>query len=349
MRVLVTGCTGALAQPLAAWLQSAGHDVTGVSRDPTRAAGNGLQVIGWEQLTVRFIQAQRIDAIVNLAGAPMMQRWNARNKAAILGSRLATVRAICALLRELPTRLRPECVVHASSVSIYSSCTLPVDEFSPPRADTRFFQARVWQAVERLIVEPQVPGVRTLIARLGLVIGADALMQRMLTLSRCYLGSVLGDGRQRISWIARHDMLRALTRLLTDMQLQGVFHIVAPRPITAAQLAAGIARSVNRPVPFHAPAPLLRLVLGELAGNFLVSADVMPARLQMAGFDWALPDFDGAIKTAADELGRARTAVAGNAGIAAAAPKRNVSAVPAQSAEGPAGNVSDDISVVTLR
>jgi hypothetical protein len=127
--------------------------------------------------------------------------------------------------------------------------------------------------------------------------------------------------------------------------LQGVFHIVAPRPITAVQLAAGIARGVNRPVPFHAPAPLLHLLLGELAGNFLVSADVMPARLQMAGFDWELPDFDGAIQAAAHELGHARMSGARGAGANTAAPQRTGTPMPAQSAERPAGNVS----VVTPR
>jgi NAD dependent epimerase/dehydratase family enzyme len=170
-------------------------------------------------------------------------------------------------------------------------------------ADDAFFQSRVWHAVESLINELQVPGVRTLITRLGLVIGADALMDRMLRLSRCYLGATMGDGTQRIGWIARRDMVRAFMYLLGNRQHQGVFNLVTPRPITAAQLTHGIARCVDRPVLFRVPGGLLHLLLGELASNFLTSADAMPARLQMARFHWSLPDFDLAIRTAASDLG----------------------------------------------
>jgi len=306
MRILITGSSGALGGPLASWLQTTGHQVIGVSRDPARAGANALPVISWEQLTTRFFGLRRIDAIINLAGAPMMQRWNPRNKAAILRSRLDTVRMIYELLLQLPARVRPECVVNVSSVSIYSSCTLPVDEFSIIRRDAAFFQAQVWHAVERRIAELHVPGVRTLITRLGLVVGADLLMQRMLRLSRCYLGSILGDGRQRISWISRLDLARAFTYLLTNTEQHGVFNIVTPRPMTAGQFGAGMARSVNRPALLRVPAGILRMLLGELATNFLTSADAMPARLQMAGFHWELPDFEQAMQAAARELGYGR-------------------------------------------
>ena len=306
MKILITGCSGALACPLANALLAAGHQVIGVSRKPAMAAAKvdpAMQIIHWAQLTAGFLGLQRVDAIINLAGAPMMQRWNAQTKAAILGSRLDSVSILYGLLRQLPAHRRPECVINASSVSIYSSRKLPVDEFSAVHADDAFFQSRVWHAVESLINELQVPGVRTLITRLGLVIGADALMNRMLRLSRYYLGATMGDGTQRIGWIARRDMVRAFMHLLGDRQHEGVFNLVTPRPITAAQLTQGIARCVNRPVLFRIPGGLLRLLLGELAGNFLTSADAMPARLQMARFHWSLPDFDLAMRSAASELG----------------------------------------------
>lgn len=309
MNILLTGSSGALAGPIAHDLQAAGHQVIGVSRSPAHTRTNvasTMQIISWEQLTAKFFSRERIDAIINFAGAPMMQRWNTHNKAVILHSRLDTVQIIYDLLRQLPERVRPECVVNASSVSIYSSCALPMDEFSVIQPDATFFQAQVWNAVEQRIAELQLPGVRTVIARLGLVVGADRLMRRMLGLSRGYLGTVLGDGTQRISWISRHDMLRVLQYLLSNREQRGVFNIVTPQPITARQFGAGIARSVNRPALLRIPAPLLRILVGELASNFLTSADVVPARLQMADFHWDLPDFGEAMQAVARELGFAQ-------------------------------------------
>uniref|UniRef100_UPI00117C9449 DUF1731 domain-containing protein n=1 Tax=Streptomyces viridochromogenes TaxID=1938 RepID=UPI00117C9449 len=46
------------------------------------------------------------------------------------------------------------------------------------------------------------------------------------------------------------------------------------------------------------PAPVLRTVLGEMAGDVLGSQRVRPKRLLESGFTFAFPDIDGAIRAA---------------------------------------------------
>ena len=80
-------------------------------------------------------------------------------------------------------------------------------------------------------------------------------------------------------------------------------NIVSPQNVTSAGLSSGVARSVSRQVFLRLPDRLLRRMLGEFADNFRISADVRPGRLTHDGFIWELPDFDQAVRVAAQELG----------------------------------------------
>ena len=62
--------------------------------------------------------------------------------------------------------------------------------------------------------------------------------------------------------------------------------------------SAAMGRVLNRPTLFSVPAPVLRSVLGEMAGDVLGSARVVPRRLLESGFTFAFPDIEGAIRAA---------------------------------------------------
>ncbi len=57
-------------------------------------------------------------------------------------------------------------------------------------------------------------------------------------------------------------------------------------------------RVLHRPTPFPVPAPALRLVLGEFAGDVLGSQRVRPGRLLETGFTFRYPGIDEAIRAA---------------------------------------------------
>ena len=75
-----------------------------------------------------------------------------------------------------------------------------------------------------------------------------------------------------------------MEHLLLNQHLDGVFNIVSPQAITAADLSTGIARSVSRQVFLRLPNGVLRRMFGELADNFMTSAEVRPERLANDGF-----------------------------------------------------------------
>jgi uncharacterized protein (TIGR01777 family) len=306
LKVLITGITGVVANTLAQHLLMQGHQVLGVSRDPVRAAKQldpRISLVSWQQLSPGLIATTEVSAIVNFAGAPMIQRWSHDAKAEILTSRIQTTRKLYHLLRSLPAALRPECFINASSIAIYSNRQLPVDELVVPDMDHNFFQSQVWHQLESLINSLQVPKIRTVVARMGVVIGPHEMMRSMLRASRFFMGTVLGSGKQKVSWVSHRDLARAMEHLLLNQQLDGVFNIVSPQTITSADLSTGIARSVSRQVFLRLPNGVLRRMFGELADNFMTSAEVRPGRLANDGFIWELPDFDQAVRVAAQELG----------------------------------------------
>ena len=147
-----------------------------------------------------------------------------------------------------------------------------------------------------------IPDVRTVIARIGVLIGPYSMMASMLCYSRWFLGAIIGKGTQKISWISHHDMARAFDRFISDESTNGVYNVVSPQTITARQMSIEVARAVNRSVWLRIPENLLCLALGELADNFLTSASVKPTRLIEAEFCWNLPDFQSAVAQALWEL-----------------------------------------------
>jgi len=306
MRVVITGISGAIGTYLASYLTAKGHWVIGVSRRPEQQRSPGynplLPCIGWSEMTATFMADNRIDAVINLAGAPVIQRWSQHHKATIVASRLAAIRHIFEQLRQMQPSRRPRCVVTASSIAVYSHRDCPVDEAIRPEPDPQFFQSLLWHRVESLVAEQQLSGVRTPVARFGVVIGPDNRMQMMLKLARCHLYATPGNGSQMVSWISAHDTARALELLAERADIGGTLNLTAPEAVSAKQLGDSISSAAAGSAHLHIPAPLLRILLGELATTFLTSAAVLPGRLQTIGFDWTHRDLGQSVRTAAQEL-----------------------------------------------
>src|SRR5690606_5187844 len=117
-------------------------------------------------------------------------------------------------------------------------------------------------------------------------------------LFRAGLGGRMGDGRQYWSFIALHDEVAALRHLLDTDGLSGPFNLTAPQPVTNREITEAMARVLRRPALFAVPAPVLRTVLGEMAGDVLGSARVVPTRLLESGFRFAFPGIEEAVRAA---------------------------------------------------
>mgnify|MGYP000013984804 FL=1 len=298
MRILITGGSGFVGQKLCAHLHGQGHEPLVVSRSPERARGvlpPGTEV----RPAVQDFAEHQPEAVVNLAGDSIAEgRWTAAKKQRLLDSRLSTTHAVVELCRQLEQP--PRVLVSASAMGYYGDQgDREVTEDTPPHQEFVHELCARWEAAAR---EAEAYGVRVALPRIGLVLDRDGgTLAKLLTPFRLGLGGPLGSGRQYMPWIHRTDLVRVILFLLERDDLAGPFNAAAPEPVTNAEFTRTLARHLNRPAILPAPAPVLRLVFGEMARVLLTGAKMRPQRLQEAGLTFTYPTLDEALS---DILGR---------------------------------------------
>jgi uncharacterized protein (TIGR01777 family) len=299
LRVAITGSTGVLGTALSAFLDTGGHQVLRLVRDRSQARQG--QSIFWDPAAKLDSEALAgCDAVVHLAGAPIAdRRWTPSFKEMILSSRLESTRG----LAEAISRMRnpPRTLLCASAIGYYGN---QEDRLLEDGADSGVgFLAhlcREWEAAARPAEEN---GCRVVNLRIGVVLStAGGALSWMLPFFSAGLGGAVGSGRQWMSWVDRDDVVRAILHLLSVESVSGPVNMVAPNPVTQLELARTLARVLFRPAIVPVPAAFLRFVLGEMAGELLLSSQrVRPTKLLESGFQFDTPGLEDCLR---EQLGR---------------------------------------------
>jgi uncharacterized protein (TIGR01777 family) len=299
MHILLTGGTGLLGRALCRHWTQQGHQLTVWSRTPQRVAALcGAQVRGIGGLDE--IGDQPLDAVINLAGAPIADRpWTRKRKALLWASRITLTEQLLAWLQQ--RQQKPRVLLSGSAVGWYGDGgERELHEDSPQITDD--FGAQLCGAWEETAQRAEALGIRVVLVRTGLVLAADGgFLARLLPPFRFGLGGPVGDGRQWMPWIHIADQIALIEFLLQQEQARGPYNACAPEPVRNADFARALGRVLHRPALLPAPAFLLRMALGELAGLLLGGQRALPVRLQEAGFRFRFTDLDLAL---ADLLGR---------------------------------------------
>jgi hypothetical protein len=297
MRVLITGGTGLIGRALASELWGAGHEVVVTSRAPARARGlpPAVALRAWDGRSVEgaLPLVDGASAVIHLVGESLAGgRWSPARKERLRASRVDSTRALVAAIARAASP--PGTLVQGSAVGLYGPRgDEPLDEEAP--AGTGFLAdlVREWEAAAAPAEEL---GVRRLALRLGVVLarGGGAL-PRMALPFRFFAGGRLGSGRQWLSWVHLADLVAAVRFLLGEPQLRGPFNVTAPEPLTNGDFSRELGRALRRPAFAPAPAPALRLLLGEMAEMLLTGQRVLPTRLLAAGYTFRFPTAEAAL------------------------------------------------------
>jgi uncharacterized protein len=300
MRIAVTGSSGLIGTAFIAAARQDGDEVIRLVRRPARAADEVTWTPGEPRGGIDPGALGQLDAVVNLAGAPVAARpWTPARKAVLRASRIDATSGLAAALMSMDQP--PATLVSGSAIGWYGDTgSREVDESAP--AGTGFLAGLVrdWEAA----AEPaRAAGIRVVTIRSGIVLSRHGgLLGSLAPLFRLGLGARIGPGSQYISWISRGDHIRALRYLLANQAIEGPVNLTAPDPVTNAAFTKALGRALRRPAFLRVPAPVLRAALGELSSELLGSARVRPGRLLESGFAFRYPGLAGAL---ADEFGPA--------------------------------------------
>ncbi len=107
----------------------------------------------------------------------------------------------------------------------------------------------------------------------------------------------MGGGKQWLSWIHIKDEVGAISYLLAKEDLQGVFNMSAPNPLMAKDFFHIVGKVMGRPSWLPVPGFVLRLMLGEMAKELILSGQrAVPKRLLEAGYMFRYPEAEAALR-----------------------------------------------------
>lgn len=301
-KIIITGGSGFIGQALCAELNAFGYEVTVLSRRPEQRKLNKssrTHMVYWDPNDPEtwFSHASGACAIVNLAGDNIASslRWTAAKKERLLQSRLTAGKAVSEAVLRLDQK--PGVLIQASAIGYYGNRQKEVlTEASGPGEGFLADLAEQWETC----VDPvRQQGVRCATIRTGIVLGkGGGFLERVVFPFKLGLGGHLGNGQQWLSWIHLADEVSAIRFLIEHETLEGAFNLTAPNPLIARDFFKKLGRVLGRPSWLHPPAFMLRLMMGELASELLLSGQrVLPDRLACSGYKFKYPDAYSALQS----------------------------------------------------
>jgi uncharacterized protein (TIGR01777 family) len=291
-RVAVAGARGFVGSALARTLGAQGHTVLTIGR----SGGRERVDIEWDpQRGVLPAGAlDGIDAVVNVTGENIGQRWSPDARRRILESRVRSTGLLATAIATLSPR--PHVLLNMSATGVYGDRgDVICDESTPPGEG---FLSRVVQEWEASATPARAAGIRVPLARCGVILHpSSGILQRLVPIYRLGGGGKIGDGRQWLSWIARTDVIRALTFLLFNDSLDGPVNVTSPHPVQNATFTTALAAVLRRPARLTVPAFAVRLLYGQMGAETVVGGQrAVPRRLTDVGFEFQLPEVEAALR-----------------------------------------------------
>jgi uncharacterized protein (TIGR01777 family) len=307
LKIVIPGGSGHVGTLLARTFQRDGHDVVVLSRSPRVAQ---WPVVRWDGATVGP-WAQEIDGadvVINLAGRSVNCRYNSKNRAEILTSRVCSTRAVGTAIAA--SSRPPRTWLQASTATIYAHCFDAANDErtgilggeEPNAPSTWRFSIEVARAWERALAEARVPSsTRKVALRSAIVMQPEAggVFAALMGLARVGLGGRAGSGRQYVSWIHGSDFARALGWIIEHDELTGAVNVASPNPLPQQELMRALRRAAGIRVALPATTSMLEFgarFLHTETELVLKSRRVIPGRLLESGFSFTFPEWDIAVE-----------------------------------------------------
>ena len=289
-RLILSGGSGLIGQALKTYLHERGDSTVQIVRSNT---DKGKAAVVWNPFQVGNAvddpaPLESCTWAVHLSGANLADhRWTPAYKQQIVESRVKTSQALVQTFARL--NQPPQVLVCASATGIYGDRGDEVlTEDSKPGTGFLPETCEQWEAS---VTGAAALGMRVVHLRFGVVLSPDGgALKTLLPVFRLGLGGRLGGGHQWMSWITLDDVVRAIYFSLENSSVTGACNCISPNPVTNREFTAALGKALHRPAPWLVPAFALKLAMGQMAEDTVLSSTrALPIKLQAAGFQFNSP------------------------------------------------------------
>lgn len=298
--VIVAGGTGFIGRELLRALQAQRWNIVLLTRRPEAAvpAGSPIQKVVWDGKTLGKWRHELdgAEAVINLAGESIAaKRWTDKQKQKIITSRCDSTAVLAQAIQQC--QRPPKLWINGSAVGFYGN--VPEGEVTEESPRGEGFLAETcdqWEAAAR---PAQSHLERLVFLRTGIVLarGGGAL-EKMVPPFQFFAGGPLGSGKQWMPWIHRDDLVRIILFILEHREIEGAVNGVAPHPIRMKEFCSILGNALKRPSWAPVPAAVLKLLLGKMAEEMLLSGQkVIPKKIHQTGFVFLYPSLKEALRS----------------------------------------------------
>lgn len=219
---------------------------------------------------------QGVDAVFNLAGAPIVKRWSEAYKKVLLSSRVDTTRKIVNAINKSDVKH----FISTSAIGAYPDNRAYDESFAGYGDDFLASLTKLWEDEANRCIKP------TTIVRFGVILGKDGgALAQMLLPFKLGVGGIIGNGKMMSSWIDIDDLVN-IYEFILENEIIGILNATAPHPVTNYTFTKALGSELHRPTILPLPEFVLKLLFGEGASVLTGSKEIYPKRLLDAGFEF---------------------------------------------------------------
>jgi uncharacterized protein (TIGR01777 family) len=295
--VVLAGASGFIGKYLRKRFEQDGWTVRIIGRPKSLGGSAGTASAAWDDDGAITGVLNGANLVINLAGRSVSCRYNTRNRAAILNSRISTTAALGRAIARCQEP--PSTWLNASTGTIYRDARDRPQGEADGELGTGFSVdvAKAWEAELEAATTPET---RKIPLRIAIVLGAGGGALRPLSiLTRLGLGGHMGDGNQKFSWIHVEDLYRCLRFLHKRTDITGPVNVASPDIVSNHELMRLVRRAYRARFRVPTPAWLLRagaVLVRTEAELVLKSRWVLPQKLLSSGFIYRHAELGGALQ-----------------------------------------------------
>lgn len=295
MKVAILGGTGFIGSALVKRLYQEEHQVYLFLRNQKRSysAPQEVNLLEWPMMKNSILE---VDAVINLAGETINQRWTHHAKERILQSRIETTRTLVSAIRD--GQVQTQTLINGSAIGYYGYDETKIwTEEDVPLNGSDDFLASVVKAWEQEAIQVEKYQVRCVAARLGVVLGCQGgALPKMVAPYQAFIGGRVGQGTQPVSWIHLEDVLGLLLHCLHHQEITGALNLTSPAPVNMDELGRSIGKVMGRPHWLPVPSWALKLLLGEMSDLLLKGQKVFPKRAIETHYNFKYASIESALQ-----------------------------------------------------